>query len=77
MRKLAVPPLLAFLLLVAQDGMADDFRVIPNASIREEYNDNMFFSEDTEQDDFITTASVGLGNAGAHGIADGKSCNAV
>ncbi|MCJ7601133.1 MAG: hypothetical protein MUO63_06450, partial [Desulfobulbaceae bacterium] len=60
MRKLSALPLLSFLLLAAQDGMADDFRVIPNASIREEYNDNIFFSDDTEQDDFITTASVGL-----------------
>ena len=60
MRKLSALPLLSFLLLAAQDGMADDFRVIPNASIREEYNDNIFFSDDNEQYDFITTASVGL-----------------
>lgn len=60
MRRLAALPLLFLVLSAARDGMADDFSVIPNASIREEYNDNIFFREDTGQDDFITTASVGL-----------------
>ncbi|MEW6289979.1 MAG: hypothetical protein AB1545_09005 [Thermodesulfobacteriota bacterium] len=64
MRSLPALPLLSLLLLAGQDGLADDFSVIPKASIREEYNDNIFFSEDTEkdpaQDDFITTASLGL-----------------
>ena len=48
------------LLLLTGNGMADDFRVMPSVSLREEYNDNIFFSEDTVQDDFITTASAGL-----------------
>lgn len=60
MRKLSVLSLLALFVLPVQYGMADDFRVIPFAAIREEYNDNIFFSDDLEQDDFITTASVGL-----------------
>lgn len=60
MRSLSALPLLSLLLLAAQDGMADDFSVIPTASIREEYNDNILFDDDTEQDDFITTTSLGL-----------------
>jgi hypothetical protein len=48
------------LLLLTGAGMADDFRLMPNASLREEYNDNIFFDADTGQDDFITTASAGL-----------------
>lgn len=60
MRSLPALPLLSLLLLAAQDGLADDFSVIPKASIREEYNDNILFDDDTEQDDFITTTSLGL-----------------
>ncbi|MEW6518541.1 MAG: hypothetical protein AB1461_03925 [Thermodesulfobacteriota bacterium] len=61
MRKLAVPALVALCVLpAARDGWADDFRVIPSASLREEYNDNINFDADTEEDDFITTASLGL-----------------
>jgi len=60
MSKLAVLSLISLFVLPVRNGMADDFRVIPNAAIREEYNDNIFFSDDIEQDDFITTASAGL-----------------
>ncbi len=60
MSKLAVLSLISLFVLPVRNGMADDFRVIPNAAIREEYNDNIFFSDDAEQDDFITTASAGL-----------------
>ncbi|MBU4262087.1 MAG: hypothetical protein KKC76_09480 [Proteobacteria bacterium] len=60
MRKFSVFSLLALFVLPVQNGMADDFRVIPYAAIREEYSDNIFFSDDIEQDDFITTGTVGL-----------------
>ncbi|MEA2083330.1 MAG: hypothetical protein U9O82_03620 [Thermodesulfobacteriota bacterium] len=49
-----------FLVLTAQNSAADDFRVITNASVRGEYNDNIFFSRDNKVDDFITTASMGI-----------------
>ncbi len=52
-------PLLFFSLLVQPAG-ADDFRIIPNASLKQEYNDNIFFSENDAEEDLITTASVGL-----------------
>ncbi|MCB2184568.1 MAG: outer membrane beta-barrel protein [Desulfobulbaceae bacterium] len=50
----------ALFLLPSANSSADDFRVIPNAAIRQEYNDNVFFTRDNEDDDFITTASVGV-----------------
>lgn len=34
---------------------ADDFQVITSVLVREEYNDNIFFSTEDEIDDFITT----------------------
>ncbi|MCK9294102.1 MAG: hypothetical protein M0P70_03375 [Desulfobulbaceae bacterium] len=60
MSRLAVLALISLFVLPARQAMADDFRVIPNAAIREEYNDNISFSDEAEQDDFITTASAGL-----------------
>ena len=60
MSRLAVLSLISLFVLPVRQGMADDFRVIPNAAIRQEYNDNIFFSDYAEQDDFITTASAGL-----------------
>ncbi|MBI5556854.1 MAG: hypothetical protein HY885_04390 [Deltaproteobacteria bacterium] len=55
------PALLAILLLalLARTGGADQVKVIPQVSIREEYNDNISFAKDA-QDDFITTASAGI-----------------
>ncbi len=49
-----------FLILMEQNSVADDFRVITNASVRGEYNDNIFFVRDNKVDDFITTASMGI-----------------
>ena len=49
-----------FLIFMAQNSVADDFRVITNASVRGEYNDNIFFSRDNKVYDFITTASMGI-----------------
>ena len=34
---------------------ADDFEIIPSVLVREEYNDNIFFTNDDRIDDFITT----------------------
>jgi len=39
---------------------ADEFKLIPSISVREEYNDNIFFDDHGEIDDWITTISPGL-----------------
>ena len=50
------------LALAAGSGKAaaDDFNLIPSISIKEEYNDNIFFDDGNEEEDFITTISPGL-----------------
>jgi hypothetical protein len=48
------------LLLFPTGVMADEFNLIPSLALREEYNDNIFFSYSDTIDDFITTVSVGL-----------------
>jgi len=40
--------------------MADDFKLIPSLAVREEFNDNIFFSSGDTLDDFITTLYAGL-----------------
>lgn len=44
----------------AVEARADDFRVSPYAALRQEYNDNIFFAFNNEEDDFITTATGGI-----------------
>ena len=39
---------------------ADEFKLIPSIAVREEYNDNIFYSYHDEVDDWITTVSPGL-----------------
>ncbi|MHA2283552.1 MAG: hypothetical protein ACXAC5_22140, partial [Promethearchaeota archaeon] len=39
---------------------ADGFNLIPSLALREEFNDNIFFSVEDEVDDLITTISAGL-----------------
>ena len=60
MKKLLSFPFLSFFLLAGQAAVADEFKIIPYASIREEYNDNIYFSDDTNEEDFITTTAVGV-----------------
>lgn len=38
----------------------DEFKIIPSLALREEYNDNIFFTTDNETRSFITTISPGL-----------------
>jgi hypothetical protein len=40
--------------------LADDFNLTPSLSVREEYNDNIFFEYSDAIDDYITTVSAGL-----------------
>ena len=39
---------------------AEGFELLPNIALREEYNDNIFFSVEDVESDFITTVSPGL-----------------
>ena len=53
--------LLIFLICtVPVSGYADDFKLIPYARARVEYNDNIFFTRDLKLDDIITTLTPGL-----------------
>jgi opacity protein-like surface antigen len=47
------------LLLPAVAG-AYDFRLTPSVGVREEYNNNLFFARDDEEDNWLTTVSPGL-----------------
>ena len=61
MRKVGLAILLVALMFVyASEIMADEFKLIPSLAVRGEYNDNIFFDADNEDDDFITTISAGL-----------------
>ena len=40
--------------------MADEFKLIPSLAVRGAFNDNIFYTADDEEDDFITTISAGL-----------------
>jgi hypothetical protein len=51
---------IALAFVYTNDIMADEFKLIPSIAVREEFNDNLFFDEDDEEDDYITTVSVGL-----------------
>ncbi len=44
----------------ANEIMADEFKLIPSIAVRGEYNDNIFYTVDETDDDFITTISAGL-----------------
>ena len=41
-------------------AIADNFKLTPSVSVREEYTDNLFFSTSDEVDDYITTIFGGL-----------------
>ena len=61
MKKVVLAMLLVTLVSVFPDaGSADEFKLIPSISVREEYNDNIFFDDHGEIDDWITTISPGL-----------------
>jgi len=50
----------ALAVVCANDTLADEFKLIPSITVREEFNDNLFFTENDEEDDYITTVSAGL-----------------
>ncbi len=52
--------LLISLILFSGEAKGDEFKLIPSLSTKEEYNDNIFFSRDDKERDFITHISPGL-----------------
>ena len=61
MRKVGLAILLVALTFAyTSEIMADEFKLIPSLAVRGEYNDNIFYTADDEDDDFITTISAGL-----------------
>jgi len=46
--------------IVTGTTWADDIQLVPTVAVREEYNDNIFFSSDDVEDDFITTIAGAL-----------------
>jgi len=52
--------LIALTIMLPAGVLADEFKLIPSISVREEYNDNIFFDDTQEIDDWITTISPGL-----------------
>ena len=61
LKKIGLAILLVSLAVVyADEIMADEFKLIPSIAVRGEYNDNIFYTVDDTEDDFITTISAGL-----------------
>jgi len=52
--------LLAVFLMSAGSAFADQFRLLPSISLKQEFNDNLFFDERAKSHDFVTTISPGL-----------------
>ncbi len=46
-----------FLFLLSGEAQGDEFKIIPSLNAREEYNDNIFFTQDHRIEDLITTLS--------------------
>jgi hypothetical protein len=47
-------------LFLSLPAAGDEIRLVPMVSLKEEYNDNLFFDRSSGTNDFITTASPGL-----------------
>ena len=47
-------------MIIPSGVMADDFKLTPSLGVSGEYHDNIFYSSDNTEDDFITTFHVGL-----------------
>jgi len=55
-----MPFIFPFFVLFSEEAKGDEFKLIPSLSIKEEYNDNLFFTEKDKKDDFITTITPGI-----------------
>ncbi len=51
---------IALTIVSVNEILADEFKLIPSIAVRGEYNDNIFYTVDDTDDDFITTISAGL-----------------
>ena len=61
LKKISVIICLVTLMFVCVDEInADEFKLIPSLGVSEEFNDNIFFTVDDTEDDFITTILAGL-----------------
>jgi hypothetical protein len=49
-----------FLFLLSGEAKGDEFKLIPSLGLREQYTDNLFFTDRDKKGDFITTISTGL-----------------
>jgi hypothetical protein len=59
-RRIILPGLFLGLLLSSLPAAGDEVRIIPMITVKEEYNDNIYFDKSSAISDFITTASPGL-----------------
>jgi hypothetical protein len=59
-RPVRLPALLLLLLIAPFPASADEFKLTPSISLREEYNDNILFETRGEQRDFITVTAPAL-----------------
>jgi len=48
---------LVIILTWAGQSPADEFQIIPSLAVREEYDDNIFYSSSDKEDDFVTTVA--------------------
>jgi opacity protein-like surface antigen len=48
------------LFFLAGEAKGDEFKLVPSFGLREEYNDNLFFTKEGKIGDFVTTLSPGL-----------------
>ncbi len=60
MRFLAIAGVLFQVMLLVTGAGADEFKLTPSVSVRQEYNDNIFFDTKNEVDDPITRIRTGL-----------------
>ena len=60
-KRIVLAMVIVSLVSIFPDGViADEFKIIPSISVREEYNDNILYTSHDEIDDWITTISPGL-----------------
>ncbi|HEX2767942.1 MAG TPA: hypothetical protein VHN12_01545, partial [Geobacteraceae bacterium] len=61
-----------FLIMACAVARADEFRLVPGASLKEEFNDNIFFSSGGTKSSFISTVSPKLSLVGRTERFDAK-----
>src|SRR5512140_1652641 len=59
-RSITAAVLVLGILFAAGSAVADELRIVPSLSARGEYNNNLFFSENSHVDTYIATVTPGL-----------------